>query len=153
MIVVIVIVFLGLSTTLINFNLNETRNLIGTVNETASNTQEILSSGNRTGQIISEIKDFQQFVNEKDENQTAELLPVFFESFNQTERIESIVSALLLQQEVRTNQTERLLTAFDRQFNQTDLRENFQYRQANETNALVENMTENLERIADLLAD
>lgn len=86
--------------------------------ETTNDTNEIISSGNRTSTIINEIREFGRVSEESRQNQTERLLPIFFRQFNQTDRIEDVaqnLTELLAQQrftekEIRDNQ---VAMAFD----------------------------------------
>ena len=94
----VVVVFGAISLILVTTLSIDIKNVIDQVNLTTRNTNfvaeqiaEVFFSQNRTNTIIDEIGIVQQAIRDERRNQTESLLPIFLESFSQTEHTNDLV--------------------------------------------------------------
>lgn len=147
---IVLMIFIGMSTALVNLNFIET-------NKATRNTNELISSNNRTNTIINEVRDFQHFINERDENQTAELLPIFMKNFNQTNELVNATNDLkdiIPDAASAINNVTSAINFLAKNFGPDTgyiERENFQYGQSNSTANDVKEIKELIINLTDTL--
>lgn len=149
--------FFGLMFIGIQLQSLDIKQIASQANETATDTNEIISSGNRTSAIVNEVRSIANDISKNftvaelsRQNQTKVFLPALQNSFDNVERIVNITNDLRVLIPNITNSVNNVTAAtnFLAQNFGPDTgyieRENFQYKQANETSGIIKEMREQL---------